>query len=263
MSSNIWSIAPVLVNPASIIALGPNVTLSNYEKQAFYYDAIYEAQGKDYEKESGQIHTVIEKYKKTADNKLLDVGCGTGGHFSFLRQWYAVEGLDIDEQMLTVAQRRFPSIRLHTASMVDFALNTQFDAITCLFSAVGYTETVENMRQAIATMAHHLVKGGVLVVEPWFAPDQWTVGRIHAVFVDKPDLKLIRMNASEQEGLVSIFRFHFLVGTAGQVEHFSELHKLGLFTNQQYLDAFKDAGLETSYDDHGITGRGLYIGLKG
>ena len=94
----------------------------SYERQAAYYDAIYEAQGKDYRKEANQIHEVIDKHKKSEGNELLDVGCGTGGHFSFLKKWYSVEGLDIDPHMLQVARQRFPHITFHQGAMVNFHL---------------------------------------------------------------------------------------------------------------------------------------------
>ena len=234
----------------------------SYEKQAAYYDAIYEAQGKDYKKEAEQIRDVIEKYKKSSGIKLLDVGCGTGGHFRFLRDWYSIEGLDLDENMLEVAQQRFPDITFHQGDMADFHLDDKFDAVTCLFSAIGYTKTPDKMRAAVMSMGSHLTEGGVLVVEPWFTPDQWKVGTPYAIFVNKPDLKLARINISDRRDNISVLNFHILVGTQGQVEHFTELHELGLFTEPEYLDAFKDAGLETTLDPQGITGRGLYIGVK-
>lgn len=234
----------------------------SYEKQAAYYDAIYRAQGKDYEAEAKQIHEVIKKHQKSPGNSLLDVGCGTGGHFPYLSEKHEVEGLDLDGDMLKVARQRFPEGVFHQGDMVDFQLNRKFDAITCLFSAIGYTKTLDNMREAVRNMGSRLTEGGVLVVEPWFTPDKWKVGTAHATYVDKPDLKIARVNVSEREGDVSIVNFHFLVATKGKVEHFTELHELGLFTEQQYIDAFNDAGLETTYDKKGTTGRGLYIGVK-
>ena len=120
-----------------------------YERQAVYYDAIYEAQGKDYKKEAGQIRDIIEQYKKSSGNALLDVGCGTGGHFPFLKEWYSVQGLDIDEDMLKVARQRQPDITFHQGNMVNFDLSTQYDAVTCLFSAIGYAMTVPNLQSAI------------------------------------------------------------------------------------------------------------------
>ena len=166
----------------------------SYERQAAYYDAIYEAQGKDYRKEANQIHEVIDKHKKSEGNELLDVGCGTGGHFPFLREWYSIEGLDIDPRMLQVARQRFSDITFHQGDMVNFDLGKQFDVVTCLFSAIGYAMTVPNLQSAIKSFEHHTKPGGIVVVEPWFSPEQWKVGRPSAVFVDKPDMKLARIS---------------------------------------------------------------------
>ena len=233
-----------------------------YEKQAELYDAIYTAQGKDYQKEATQIHDVIELHRYSQGNHLLDVGCGTGGHFPFLSKWYEVEGLDLDKHMLAVAKKRFPDIPFHQGDMVNFNLEKHFDAITCLFSAIGYTKAADRMQEAIVNMAKYLKIGGMLVVEPWFSPDQWTVGRPSATFVDKPDMKIARISISELRDNISIVNFHFIVATTGKVEEFTELHELGLFTKEQYLQGFEKAGMKAEYDPEGITGRGLYVGLK-
>jgi SAM-dependent methyltransferase len=234
----------------------------SYEKQAAYYDAIYAAQGKDYEKEAQRIHEIAGRYKKSPGNRLLDVGSGTGAHFPYLSQGYAVEGLDLDGDMLKVARKRFPQGVFHQGDMVDFHLAAKFDVITCLFSAIGYTKSLENMRAAISNMGQHLEAGGVLVVEPWFAPHEWREGTPHATYVDQPDLKIARVNISEREGDVSVINFHFLVASGGEVEYFTERHELGLFTEEAYRDAFAEAGLDTIHDPQGITNRGLYIGVK-
>jgi SAM-dependent methyltransferase len=234
----------------------------SFEKQAAYYDAIYEAQGKDYQKEASQINQVIEKYQESPGKNLLDVCCGTGGHFPYLNRWYFVEGLDLDEHMLGVARKRFPEGIFHQGDMLDFHLNRKFDAITCLFSAIGYVKTPQNLRAAVKNMSDHLTEGGVLIIEPWLPPDKFKVGIPFATYVDKPDLKIARININEREGDVSIINFHFLVATEGKIEYFTELHGLGLFDGVEYLGAFNAAGLATSYDQQGITGRGLYIGVK-
>jgi SAM-dependent methyltransferase len=234
----------------------------NYEKQAQYYDAVYEAQGKDYKKESNQIHDVIEKYKKSTGNTLLDVGCGTGGHFAYLDQWYQLEGLDLDKDMLKIAQQRFPNVSFTQGDMIDFKLEKRYDAITCLFSAIGYVKTVSNLNKTINNLGNHLKSGGIVIVEPWFSPDKWKPGRPAAVFVDKPDMKLARMNIAEKRDNISVINFNFLVATQGNIEHFTELHEMGLFTEEEYKKAFDQAGLQTIHDPEGITGRGLYIGVK-
>ena len=56
--------------------------------------------------------------------------------------------------------------------MTDFDLATTYDAVTCLFSAIGYVRTVDRMNRAVACMARHVKPGGVLIVEPWITPDE-------------------------------------------------------------------------------------------
>ncbi len=58
------------------------------------------------------------------------------------------------------------------------------------------------------------------------------------------------------------FTFHYLIGTPDGIDYFTELHELGLFTHEQYMTAFTDAGLDVSYDKDGLMGRGLYIGVR-
>lgn len=233
-----------------------------FSKSARFYDAVYAAAEKDYENEVEKAHQIIQRKKRSTGDSLLEVACGTGIHASFFQKHYKVEGLDLDPEMLAVASQNHPWIALHQADMADFDLGKQFDVVTCLFSSVGYVKTASRLEMAIHTMADHLVPGGVLLVEPWFAPGQWTTGRPSALFVNQPDMKICRMNISEAEGTISFFVFHYLVATSEGVEYFTERHELGLFTQEEYREAFYKAGLEVSHDPEGLDGRGLYIGLK-
>jgi ubiquinone/menaquinone biosynthesis C-methylase UbiE len=233
-----------------------------FSKSAKFYDAIYAATGKNYAAESNKVHQIIQAHKRSAGNALLEVACGTGLHIAVLQNFYQVTGLDLDPEMLTIAKQNYPDLLFHQADMAEFDLGKEFDAITCLFSSIGYVKTKQRLEQAICTLARHALPGGVLVVEPWFTPEQWKTGRVSALFVDQPDLKISRMNISEAEGNLSYFIFHYLVATPQGVDHFTERHELGLFTHQEYLEAFRKAGIETIHDPEGLDGRGLYIGLK-
>jgi SAM-dependent methyltransferase len=233
-----------------------------FTKSAEYYDELY-AVRKDYRAEARQVHMLIRRHKRAEGNRLLDVGCGTGIHAALLSRQYHVEGLDLDPQMLAVARRKHPRLRFHRGDMVDFELGRQFDAIVSLFSAIGYVRTKARLQRAIRNMAVHLVPGGVLLVEPWFTPARWKVGQSHMSYVDRPDLKLVRVSYSGRRGRVSLLEFHYLIGTTRGVQHAVEHHELGLFTRAEYLQAFRLAGLQVIHDPRGLDERGLYIGLKG
>jgi len=164
--------------------------------------------------------------------------------------------------MLKVARKKHPDIRFTQADMRSFDLHQQFDVVTCLFSAIGYMKTKAELQKAIKSMSHHLLPGGVLFIEPWFMPEQWTVGRVVTIRVDKPDVKIVRMSISRKRGRISLLDFEYLVGTATGIQHISENHEFGLFTHEEYLDAFKKAGFHVTHDPEGVDGRGLYIGTK-
>jgi SAM-dependent methyltransferase len=224
------------------------------------YDAIYSF--KDYAVEARRLRELIS-LRAPAAGTLLDVACGTGKHLAELRRWYEVEGLDIESELLEIARERLGDVPLHESDMLDFDLGRPFDVVTCLFSSIGYARQEDNLRRAVAAMARHLEPGGLLVVEPWILPDEWTPGGVYAEFVDEPELKAARVNISPPAGDTVVLEMHHLVGTADGVEHFVERHELGMFTHEQYLEAFRRAGLEAERDPDGLTGRGLYLGTRG
>jgi SAM-dependent methyltransferase len=226
-----------------------------FTKSATFYDAIFSAKGKNWETESEHFSGLVQQYKRSAGKTLLAVACGTGGHEQYL-------GLDIDPEMLAIARQRLPDVEFHCASMMDFALGRKFDVVMCLFSAIGYANTPEKLRQATLTMSDHLVPGGIVVVEPWLSPQQFRPGAVFSTFVDQPDLKVARINTNMVRGAQSIIEFHYLVGTPQGVEHFTELHELGLYTHEEYLEAFRGCGLDIHYEKDGLIGRGVYVGIR-
>jgi ubiquinone/menaquinone biosynthesis C-methylase UbiE len=230
-----------------------------FTKSAQYYDALYHF--KDYGTAAAQLHILIREYNPNAKT-LLDVGCGTGKHLSELQDFYRVEGLDISPALLQVAHQRCPHVRFHEKNMVGFELGSTYDVVTCLFSSIAYVKSVDSLEKAVASMARHLGRDGLLCIEPWLTPDTYWVGRITANFVDQPELKIAWMYTSEIEGRVSVFNINYLVGTPEGVNYFTEKHEMGLFTHVEYLQAFEKAGLAVSHDPKGLFGRGMYTGRR-
>lgn len=231
-----------------------------FTRSARFYDAIYS--WKDYPGETAKLVALIHERNPNA-HTLLDVACGTGKHLELLQEHFSVEGLDLDEELLSIARERLPGVPLHHGDMRQFDLGQTFDVVTCLFSSIAYTRTVAELSGGIMNMARHLGAGGVLIVEPFFAPEQWEPGHPWAVFVDEPDLKIARMDVARplQNGIATI-EFHYLVATPDGVEHMTEQHDVALFTEEELRGAFHQVGLEPEIDPEGLMGRGLYIAVK-
>jgi hypothetical protein len=98
-----------------------------------------------------------------------------------------------------------------------------------------------------------------MIVEPWFAPGALKPGGINLKSTEAGGLSVCRMSRVTVEGARSRIDFHYLVGDAAGIHHVHEVHELGLYTPDELLACFRDAGLEATFDSEGLTGRGLYI----
>jgi SAM-dependent methyltransferase len=234
--------------------------LAPFAGMARFYDRIYAF--KDYRAEADKVAGFIRQSRRSGGSRLLDVACGTGLHLEHLCSKFDCEGLDISEDMLAEARKRLPEIVFTRGNMPDFDLGRRFDAVTNLFSSIGYMTTPEMLERAVANMARHLEPGGVLLVEPWITPEAWLGGMVSVETVDEPELKVVRVARSWNENRMSHVHFRFTVATREAIESFDEFHALRLYTVEEMQAAFRRAGLETSFDEQGISGRGLHIGVR-
>ncbi len=223
-----------------------------FAKTAAFYDRVYAALGKDYVREANALAVAIRRHAPEA-RTLLDAGCGTGAHLeAFEHDGFVCGGFDLDLTMVKLARARCPGMEIVPGDLIDFAPGerfdftpgARFDVVTCLFAAISYVRTAERLRKAIANLATLLAPGGQLVLEPQIGPAEFKPGRLDAVFVDEPDLKLARMSVSKQIGKIAIIDFHYMIATRKDgVEREFERHEIGLFEPAEYHAAFTDAGL--------------------
>ena len=227
-----------------------------------YYDKLYASQGKDYRKEAEYLVAVIRSRTKGKQASLLDVACGTGSHLTYLSKYFRVEGVDVSLEFIKTARSQMPKHTFYVGDMRTFRTGKEYSVVTCLFSSIGFMETPTKLLSALRNMVRHVKAGGLLIIEPWFSPNQIVGGKVSMSIVNEDRLKVVRMNTTKVTGNVSSLDFHYLVGTPKGTEHFVEKHKLGLYSKEQMMQAMTDSGLSVVHDAKGPTGRGLFIGTK-
>lgn len=220
------------------------------------YDAIYSF--KDYAGETLKIRQLVERERPGAKT-ILDVACGTGEHARLLSADFDVDGIDFEPKFIEIAQAKNPTGSFSAGDMRSFQLEKRYDVVQCLFSSIGYLLTPEDIVAALTCFRAHLAPGGVILVEPWLSPAAYKAGQPHMVTVDKPDLKVCRMNVSKREGDISILHFHYLIATDKGVRQAEEVHRLALVPTDQMVSHFKAAGLRCVFDEAGLFDRGLFI----
>jgi len=218
----------------------------------------------DYPAHAATIEAIVRERNPGAGS-LLDVACGTGRHLEIWRDRFEVEGVDVDPNMLAVARERLPGVPIHQGDFTDFDLGRSFDAVTCLFSSIGYAHTPERLDAAIATMGRHLEPGGVLVVEPWLIPSTVSAPWVRVLVTEDEEWVMVRTSRMrfDAETGISDMEFTYLVTTMEGSETFQERHVMGSFESARYLEAAERAGLAAEFDPVGTDlGRGLLIGIR-
>jgi ubiquinone/menaquinone biosynthesis C-methylase UbiE len=231
-----------------------------YSRLAEYYDLLYGS--KDYRAEVDKIHQLIQKYKTSPDNDLLDVACGTGRHAEHLKKHYNVTGLDNSDEMLRIAAQRNPDLRFVQGDMRSMNLGKKFDVVTCLFGSISYMLTYEDLAKALEAVSRHTKRGGIAVIEPVFTEESFRPGHLSIDCVDEPDVKIARVSMSRREGDVAVLDFHFLVATADGVSHHSDPNRMGLFSLRRINALMEETGFTVELVEPGLVKEQILIGIK-
>jgi SAM-dependent methyltransferase len=231
-------------------------------EHAEVYEVTYRHRGKDW---PGEARDVVRKvrHRLPGASSLLDVGCGTGAHLEVFRSSFDhVEGLELAPAMREQAARRLPGVPIHPSDMRNFDLGRPFHAVTSLFTAISYLGTVEELRAAVGCMAKHLVSGGVIAVEPWWLPEQYIDGYVGSDLVHDGDRVVARVSHTARLGRAANLEARWLVADRSGIRAFTVTEVFTLFTRDEYLAAFADAGCAVDYEEGWLTGRGIFVGVR-
>ncbi|MEU4711955.1 class I SAM-dependent methyltransferase [Nocardia salmonicida] len=225
------------------------------------YDHIHRSRGKDYAAEAAELARLIRERNPGAAS-VLDVACGTGGHLLPLRQQFdRVEGLELSEDMLALAQTRLAGIRLHRGDMREFRLDSTYDAIVCMFSSIGYLRTTAELDRTLNCFARHLNPGGVIVIESWVFPEAFLPGYVSADIARTAGRTIARFSHSVREGNATRMEVHYLDATESGIRHLTDAHQLTLFTRDEYEAAFDRASCKVNYLENDKFPRGVFVGV--
>lgn len=113
----------------------------------------------------------LKTLTKTANTKLLDVGCGNG-RLADVIQVADYTGLDLSSQLLQIAQQRFPDYTFVHGSVLQLPFpDKQFDIVTCV-ATLQHIPSIEYRQKALQEMARVLKPGGMIFMLNWNLAEQ-------------------------------------------------------------------------------------------
>ncbi|MEK6898215.1 MAG: methyltransferase domain-containing protein [Nanoarchaeota archaeon] len=217
------------------------------KKYAGYYDLFNG--GKDYGKECDFIEEIFRRFSGMPIKSVLDLGCGTGLHDKKLSErGYNITGLDISDEMIEIARARNPLSKFVVEDMSNFNLNKKFDAIICMFSALGYLTENKQIEEFFNSVTMHLKENGLLILDVWNG-----LGVIHELPTSREktaqvgDLKIIRKSfpTLDVKNHINYVKFDVKIfDNENLIDKYDENHKVRFFFPRELKKYIEDAGFE-------------------
>jgi len=223
-----------------------------FKKYARYYDNFYAK--KNYQSEAEFI-LYLAKQQSITPRKILEIGCGTGGHIIPLaKKGIFVKGFDLSKDMIEVARQKILRTKIKHYAKVEvgnaktYRDNEKYDLVLSMFAAMGYLTSNQEFFAGLTTAYEHLNENGLFIFDIWFGP---------AVLSQKPEIRiqefkknnfrtirLVRPELSVIEQVVTI-NYKIICFNDNQVyEEVNESHKMRYFFIQELKLFLSQAGLE-------------------
>jgi len=142
-------------------------------RHAELYDLFYA--DKPYAAEAAFVDQCLTHYSVGPANRLLEIACGTGTHaFHLEKPERQIIATDYSEGMLRRAKQKaiekHSRVEFQLQDMTQLAVSTEmFDAVICLFDAIGYVRTNEALSRTFHGVHKHLRPNGLFIFEFWHA----------------------------------------------------------------------------------------------
>lgn len=133
---------------------------AGYEAYARFYDA---TQG-DRAEHAAYIRSLVKKHHPRAKT-VLELACGTGSILKQLQPHYDVAGVDLSNEMLAIARKKVPGVRLVRGDMRTVDLGERFDVVLCVYDSINHLRRFRDWEAVFRRAREHLNDRGVFLFD--------------------------------------------------------------------------------------------------
>jgi len=212
-----------------------------YKTVSKYYDLMY-VSDESYQAEVNKVVSLVEQYKISKGDMLLDIACGTGAQAEYLQNHFTVTGIDISDEMLDVAKDKVKNATFINADMCDFELNDQYDVILNLYGSIGHAESLVHMQTSLKCVYKHLKPGGIFILTPWSTKERFNEALVcRTKTIDTSGFCRMETVRRVSDDKIQI-DYHHLISDNLEVTYYQHANFITLFSESEYENSIKEAG---------------------
>ena len=196
----------------------------------------------DYEEEVRQYTGIINKQTNHKAKSMLHLGCGAGGHDRFLKADFDITGVDLNEEMLTLARKANPKVTYLQGDMRSVRLDQQFDVVI-VPDAIAYMNTEEDLEKALETAAAHLKTTGLFMVVTHTREEFRNNNFVYTGSDGQTHLTLFENNHIIGENQYEATMI-YLIRQHGKLTVDHDVHSLGMFSHETWCRLLEKHGLK-------------------
>jgi ubiquinone/menaquinone biosynthesis C-methylase UbiE len=206
----------------------------------------------DYKNLADYVRDKLKMHQNTDVQTILHFGCGSGCMDYHLKEHFEVTGVDLSKEMIISAKKRNPECAYYPGDMRDFQLTKKYDAVI-IPESIDYMPSVQDIRKVYSNAWQLLQKNGLLLVIVGYDPDKFPQNRTTVDdFIDNERVITFIENNYVHNFSDNSFEatFIFLIKEKGNSRTVIDMHKLGLFPRQTWLNEMEKAGFIAELIDH-------------
>lgn len=217
----------------------------------------------DYEEEMAEVVTLIDEFATSAPKTLLDLGCGGGHNDYWLKQRFSITGIDLSEDMLTLARQLNPEARYLPGDMRSIRLKEKFDLVF-IADSIDYMLTEDDLRAAFETAHAHLKPNGLFITFAEETKERFEQNKTKTVTHEGEDVVLTSIETCfdpDPDDTTYEMRFVYHLQREGKLQIETDQHVMGVFPFATWIELLEEVGFMVEvveYEDAGP----VFVGRK-
>jgi SAM-dependent methyltransferase len=222
----------------------------------------------DYEDEVAEVISLIDEYvdefAASAPKTLLDLGCGGGHNDYWLKRRFSITGVDLSEDMLTLARQLNPEVRYLPGDMRSVRLGQTFD-IVFIADAIDYMLTEDDLRAAFETAYAHLKPDGLFITFAEETKERFEQNKTKTVTRESNGVVLTSIETyfdPDPDDTTYEMSFVYHIQQEGQLHIERDQHVMGVFPFATWIELLEEVGFVVEVVEYEEAGP-VFVGRRG